>query len=599
MGGSGVEDTPRGLYGRACVSCSQGKCKCVRSPEGGSCMRCRRLGKQCKSASFSRRAKAKTAARSRVAKIEQKLDGLVALLHSQTGYQHGSTALPGGIEASAASIGVQLAIEASSGNHRTLPILTPTSVASCSPGLSGQTSSEPLSAFSPASALSLPYLGYRPNFPSHDPNQTLHFFRSRILPSFPFIYIPPSTTAEALHQSYPLLWLCIVSLTTLSLEAKTALSDTIRETLAQRIVLQHMRSLDLLLACLCYLGWLHHNTKDNAHLRVWTQLAMTIAVELRLAQSPASSPNHATYTPTVNIFDEQRALLSTYILSSMLVFATLEPLRWSPSMEESLQELINNPQWEGDNMLTTQVRLHLVIDQLPSVSQGERDRGKSRPEATSVATVLARTLRAQLQEIERGLPLELRDNKVTLLFLRSTSLWVAEMELDLLAPGCAVATTELLSCTQRCLDDLDAWFHTFFAMPCVALSELPFAVVYHQLARQTCLLRKLSTLKVPGHDRDAVIQRINPSYVMERIATGLDGLRGLVISNSQEDSINMAATHVRVAQGVWEEGIRVSSTVVHGLAPGSFGILEGYDEASFTYSLNNEWLGETLGAWSA
>lgn len=93
------------------------------------------------------------------------------------------------------------------------------------------------------------------SLPEQDADDALDFFRSRILPAFPFLHIPASLTAQAVCKTYPNLWLCILSITRKSLAQKRVLGDMIRKSLAQGILVDEKRSLDLLLACISYMGW--------------------------------------------------------------------------------------------------------------------------------------------------------------------------------------------------------------------------------------------------------------------------------------------------------------------------------------------------------
>jgi hypothetical protein len=76
-----------------------------------------------------------------------------------------------------------------------------------------------------------------------------------MLPRFPFIYIPRSATPSQFRQLYPTLWLVVVSLATKDLAEKHTMGDRIRHLLGRAIVIEQKRSMDVLLACICLLGW--------------------------------------------------------------------------------------------------------------------------------------------------------------------------------------------------------------------------------------------------------------------------------------------------------------------------------------------------------
>jgi hypothetical protein len=193
---------------------------------------------------------------SRTAKIEEKLDGLVSLLQSQAG-QPTLTTPPSTVEPSTTGPST-LSNGGSPGSHLgSLPTGMHAIEFFDSSGTSLATGLAPNST---DASLPVPQPQPQPfdcisNLSTQETEESLGFFRSRMLPTFPFMYIPQSTTVDKFRETYPTLWLCIISITTRSLERKCALGDTIRETLARRIVVKQKRSLDLLLACVCFIGW--------------------------------------------------------------------------------------------------------------------------------------------------------------------------------------------------------------------------------------------------------------------------------------------------------------------------------------------------------
>ena len=77
-------------------------------------------------------------------------------------------------------------------------------------------------------------------------------YRAKYLP---FIYIPSSTTARQLQQERPFLWLCLMAAGSKSTTQKQVLGREIRQTVAQEIVVQSERNIDLLLGLLTFISW--------------------------------------------------------------------------------------------------------------------------------------------------------------------------------------------------------------------------------------------------------------------------------------------------------------------------------------------------------
>lgn len=86
-------------------------------------------------------------------------------------------------------------------------------------------------------------------------DEALHIFRTTYLKFHPYIHIPEETSAQQLQDQRPFLWLVISAICSRSAETTNMLSLQIRETLAREVIVNCERSIDLLLGLLTYLGW--------------------------------------------------------------------------------------------------------------------------------------------------------------------------------------------------------------------------------------------------------------------------------------------------------------------------------------------------------
>lgn len=89
-------------YGRACVTCVRAKAKCTHQEGITKCHRCSRLHKECQPSPSFRRPGIKKKASTKTARLEEKLDGLVALLTAASKPHAGQAPTPGQLDASAA-----------------------------------------------------------------------------------------------------------------------------------------------------------------------------------------------------------------------------------------------------------------------------------------------------------------------------------------------------------------------------------------------------------------------------------------------------------------------------------------------------------------
>lgn len=77
-------------------------------------------------------------------------------------------------------------------------------------------------------------------------------YRSKYLP---LVSIPSTTTAKHLQQERPFLWLCIMAAGSKSTSQKQLLGREIRQTVAQEVVVQSERNIDLLMGLLTFISW--------------------------------------------------------------------------------------------------------------------------------------------------------------------------------------------------------------------------------------------------------------------------------------------------------------------------------------------------------
>jgi hypothetical protein len=96
-----------------------------------------------------------------------------------------------------------------------------------------------------------------PNTPDSrlEAEECLRVFRAQYLPTFPCVYIPPSVTAEQLREEGPMLWLSIMVVTCQSPSRQVVLGDTLQRIVAQKVVIEHEKSMDILLGLIVFLGW--------------------------------------------------------------------------------------------------------------------------------------------------------------------------------------------------------------------------------------------------------------------------------------------------------------------------------------------------------
>lgn len=120
---------------------------------------------------------------------------------------------------------------------------------------SSVTSSGGTTLLTPRSLVVSPQALTEPMFQSVLTEQHLDYFREHHLQYFPFMLLPGSVTADALHQEKPILSLTIRTICTKAISMQSKLSKQVREALAEKILVNGERNFDLLLSCIVCTAW--------------------------------------------------------------------------------------------------------------------------------------------------------------------------------------------------------------------------------------------------------------------------------------------------------------------------------------------------------
>ncbi|KAL1906890.1 hypothetical protein Sste5344_007334 [Sporothrix stenoceras] len=311
--------------------------------------------------------------------------------------------------------------------------------------------------------------------------QSLHTFRTTMLPYFPYVHLPPDLTAVQLRRTRPVLWLSIMSITCQRVPTHTQLgrSTHLRALFAHRIVFESDKSLDLLQGLLAFLTWVHYTSKrDRPTLSVMSQLAVSLVYDLGLhkAASPCKSliarlvRDHYQQSLAADdppaaplLLDERRAALACYVLTSKFSIALkrCEPLRWTTRLEEHLYELEAQAESPLDHVLVTQVRLQRIADHIhsgewqlndPSCAMdatSETNRLGS-PECRLLPAYVVRVVRAKINEIRDNIPPEARHYEgVQDALYASEMMLCAGAVLPVVAPVASMASIAVISVRAR------------------------------------------------------------------------------------------------------------------------------------------------------
>jgi hypothetical protein len=201
-----------------------------------------------------------------VEKLEEKLDGLVTLIRSahETGLPASlslATAPPASTSHTSSSLSTKIPPQPGFPAQEQATVwedvaqqehkIQPSIPSSASPytGETGEGS---------ANAKSSPGNQYEVDdfdFGSEDPDVLLTIFCDEMSPNFPFITMTEFARAEDLRRDRPSLYTAIMAVTTRDTLRGKALGQAFLRQLAERMVVNGERNMDLLLACLVYSAW--------------------------------------------------------------------------------------------------------------------------------------------------------------------------------------------------------------------------------------------------------------------------------------------------------------------------------------------------------
>ncbi|KAM5345319.1 hypothetical protein ACJ41O_011181 [Fusarium nematophilum] len=328
------------------------------------------------------------------------------------------------------------------------------------------------------------------------------------LRNFPFMILPYDVTAEALRKERPFLWLCIMNITSMSVPQQLKLKDRIREEVATRVVVNHERSMDVLLGLITYLAWatMTSGPGTKPFIVTYCQLAVTLAFDLSLTRAPVEEQYFTICfkmfggrppPPRLRTLEERRSIISLWFLTSVIssFVGKMDTLRWTPHMDECLTTLERDKEHPSDEVLVAFARYQLVADEAQKLLV--RDVMGETSQAPTY--VFRKSMLAKLQEIRDGMSPNLPPNQVLQAQLYATEVQVNSVGLFMQT----IPVQQRIESMYTCLKAVRAWYDIFFSIPLEELPGAPFAL-YTQLSQVQVALYRLTTSEDPAWDKDLV-----------------------------------------------------------------------------------------------
>lgn len=281
--------TKKQKHGLACVPCAAAKTKCLRSDKDSSCERCLQLKKHCTSQTpLPRKRKAGPPTTTRVAQLEQKLNGLVTLLTSQqvpTTEEEDSVVEHTTFQS--AQVSTNLPTPDGSASARIKDYLSPSSDGRRHPSRSATESAGVETTW-------LSRAAPHPTLEVEDGRVILDLFYTRMLPYFPFAVLQPDHTVESLQKTQPFLWKvirCVAS--SRDRQRQENLGAEIMQEICTRMLMSTEKSLELLQGILVFSAWNHYQFTSNGQLSTLVYLAKSLTTNLGLERAPGAIDRRA------------------------------------------------------------------------------------------------------------------------------------------------------------------------------------------------------------------------------------------------------------------------------------------------------------------
>ncbi|KAI0465969.1 hypothetical protein F4859DRAFT_499364 [Xylaria cf. heliscus] len=531
-------------YGQACLQCYKAKCRCVPNASGRTCERCHRLRKRCQPSESVRGRNARRAedSNSRIAQLEDKIETLVSAMQSIVSSSGSSVNFDGPF---------------SEDNFSTLTSKL-MGLQAISTGTNTSVDDQP----TPASDIVSTAPGHTLSIPpslstvSHsEAEKSLDFFRSRMLPCFPFIDLNSEITAVQLQQNRPFLLKAILTVTTFSTRKRLALTEDLKSLLFKSTLVNAHSSIDLLLGLLTYLAWSTDAFLGRADLTSrLMMLSISLVYDLRLFK-PCQPDVHFFMTitqgaayefalnsseeSTLGVMEKQRALLACFILSSNVSshLGRQDALRWTSQMEEACRIIESNKSSPTDQAFAFQVRLHVLKQRATYIREqheGDRPHAPTASVTSSVASLLyLKTMREQLRELILSLPTDIHQKDILNTYMQYVEIYINQLtySISLDSPlldvsgqrtrGGLLPGFERLECLWRSVECIKSWLDNFYKVPPSELIGLPFHF-WTQMVQCVTILKYLSTLEDPAWDCQVVRHTVDLISTMDRMVERLE-----------------------------------------------------------------------------
>ncbi|KAK6223103.1 hypothetical protein QIS74_03948 [Colletotrichum tabaci] len=252
----------------------------------------------------------------------------------------------------------------------------------------------------------------------------LNIYRTRMVPNFPFVPIPPSTTAAELHDKKRFLFWCIMQAVVPQTAAvQKAVDDWVRRHAAMHVIVLKDNSIELLQGLVVYVAWgeVHQQMGTNANslLQMAIGLVMDFTIQTLggpLGWMPKTLQADAWVLVgrgkqselTKHTLEEQRAILGGYFIASSVPAAMrrYSQIQFTPHLVRCSKAIREASELPTDQQLLALIRMQNVGDRIRAVFPSpDREEGEPLPIFREHFNVVLSSIRKEILAIELEEPI--------------------------------------------------------------------------------------------------------------------------------------------------------------------------------------------------
>ncbi|KAH8175191.1 Zn2/Cys6 DNA-binding protein [Sarocladium implicatum] len=560
-----AEHKESAAYGRACVGCARAKCRCILRGEGLSCERCHRIRRTCEPAPLVRKRVSKRSGARAAADLQDKLDDLVTLLkqnQSQSQSGTGSTPSPSYHNAAstpASDFSLHKSAEKRSGK-------------SCFAAHTEYHNPHPTWTILPDPASPPP-----PPDPSPaEAEEYFRIFKTTHVVNFPYISFSPDMTAAKMQAEWPFLWLTIRLNCCKSMNEKRYLELRVRQTAAQKLMIDLERSMDLLLGLISYLTW--EKYQGRPILTLYSHLCLSLLTDLhidrRVQELPGREPRdlhkgpgelpRTTKAPQRNNH-ERRALLGCFVACvTTSFFIKAASTTWTPHMEDCARHLMETPESPSDLVLVAQARLSRMLGDIVAAASWHPPEAATTRSVHPASLLHVKALRATLKDIKATTPDDILERRQVKSYMLVAQAMVNELPLYPVAPNArrlATIDLERTTCFYECVQAITECLDNFFSFTPAEMFAQPMTVHLH-FSHCIHILYRLSLMDDPGWDRSAVSTSVDLLGMLERCAAMYAAMpASMGLETDGTDVYSQAAEVFRSTIPVWRRAMEAAGAI--------------------------------------